>query len=164
MKKIFLSTFVILVFIFYSVYHQQQTAQIKTPTDTINPTDSPTSTPIPVSNSQPLIPTDTPTPTTAPKTVGQYKDGEYTGEVADAYYGNLQVKAIIQAGKIVDVQFLQYPNDRRRSIEINTEAMPYLKSEAIQAQSANVDVVSGATASSEGFVQSLKSALQQARS
>jgi len=92
-----------------------------------------------------------------------YKDGTYTGSSADAFYGNIQVQAVISGGKITDVQFLQYPNDRSRSIAINTLAMPNLKQEAIQAQSANVNIVSGATDSSNAFVQSLSSALSQAK-
>lgn len=92
-----------------------------------------------------------------------YKDGSYTGDAADAYYGLIQVKAVIQGGKITDVQFLQYPNDRQNSIEINTQAMPYLKQEAIQAQSSSVDIVSGATDSSQAFIESLGSALSQAK-
>ncbi len=104
-----------------------------------------------------------PNPTQAPITRSRYKNGSFTGDVADAYYGNIQVKAIINAGKITDVQFLQYPNDRSTSIEINQQAIPYLKQEAIQAQDYNVDIVSGATQSSEAFRQSLKSALDQAR-
>ncbi len=93
---------------------------------------------------------------------GTYKDGTYTGSVADAFYGNIQVQAIIKGGKITDVKFLQYPNDRPNSVAINQQAMPYLKQEALQAQSANVDGVSGATDTSQAFVQSLSSALQQA--
>src|SRR5258708_13680180 len=84
-----------------------------------------------------------------------YKDGSYTGRVADAQWGYIQVKAVIQNGKITDVQFLQYPNDRNHSIAINNYADPLLTSEAIQAQSANVDAVSGATDTSDAFIQSL---------
>lgn len=91
-----------------------------------------------------------------------YKDGTYTGSVADAFYGNIQVQAVIKGGKITDVKFLQYPNDRPNSVAINQQAMPYLRQEAIQAQSANVDGVSGATDTSQAFVQSLSAALQQA--
>lgn len=94
--------------------------------------------------------------------MGQYRNGSYTGAVADAFYGNVQVRAKISGGKLVDVQFLQYPNDRGHSIEINNYAMPLLTQEAIQAQSANVNGVSGASATSYAFVQSLQSALQQA--
>jgi uncharacterized protein with FMN-binding domain len=92
-----------------------------------------------------------------------YRDGTYTGVSADAYYGNIQVKVIIQGGRIADVQFLDYPQDRGTSVEINQQAMPYLRSEAIQAQTAPVDGVSGATDSSGAFNQSLSSALAQAR-
>ena len=91
-----------------------------------------------------------------------YKDGQYTGNVADAYYGNVQVEAVVQNGKISDVQFLNHPQDRSTSIQINNRAMPILKSEAIQSQSANVAVVSGATDTSQAFMQSLSSALNQA--
>lgn len=93
-----------------------------------------------------------------------YKDGQYTGDVADAYYGNVQVKVVVSNGKISDVQFLDYPHDRLTSQAINSQAMPYLKSEAIAAQSANVDIVSGATQTSEAFRQSLQSALTKAGS
>lgn len=92
-----------------------------------------------------------------------YKNGTFTGVSADAYYGNVQVEAVVQSGKISDVVFLDYPQDRSTSIRINTYAMPLLTSEAIQAQNANVDVVSGATATSGAFVQSLSSALAQAK-
>ena len=103
-------------------------------------------------------------PGTTPKAGTSYKDGEYTGDVADAQWGVVQVKAIIKDGKITDVQFLQYPNDRSRSVRINSTADPELTSEAVQAQSANVDIVTGATDSSEAFIQSLSDALSQARS
>jgi uncharacterized protein with FMN-binding domain len=94
---------------------------------------------------------------------GQYKDGQYTGSNADAFYGNVRVEASVQNGQLTDVQFQDYPHDRRTSQEINSQAMPWLKSEAIQAQSAQVDLISGATLTSEAFVQSLQSALDQAR-
>jgi uncharacterized protein with FMN-binding domain len=93
---------------------------------------------------------------------GQYKDGNYTGSVADAYYGNVQVKASISGGKIADVSFLQYPDTHSESVYINQQAMPYLKQEAIKSQNANVDIISGATFTSQAFIQSLTSALSQA--
>lgn len=91
-----------------------------------------------------------------------YKDGTYTGSAANAYYGNVQVQATIKNGKITDVEFLEYPNDNPNSQNINSQAMPYLKQEAIQAQSSQVDIVSGATLTSQAFAQSLQSALSQA--
>jgi len=95
--------------------------------------------------------------------MGQYKNGSYTGNVADAYYGNVQVKAVISGGKISDVQFLQHPSDRGTSIEINNYAMPILTQEAVQVQNSNVDIVSGATETSLAFRDSLSSALAQAK-
>lgn len=102
------------------------------------------------------------TATPATTTESAYKDGVYTGDVADAYYGNIQVKAIISGGKITDVQFLQHPQDNPNSISINEQAMPYLKQEALRAQKGHVNIVSGATDTSAAFVQSLSSALNQA--
>lgn len=106
-----------------------------------------------------------PTQTTAPspKPSGAYRDGSYTGSITDAYYGNVQVRAVISGGKITDVQFLDYPQDRNTSREISVQAMPVLASEAIQAQSATVDIVSGATQTSEAFRISLASALAKAK-
>ncbi len=95
--------------------------------------------------------------------MGQYKDGTYTGSVEDAYYGNYQVAAVISGGKISDIQFLQYPNDNQTSLSINTQAMVYLKEEALQAQNANVDIISGASDSSMAFQRSLQTALNQAK-
>lgn len=129
-----------------------------TPTPAPVPKPTPAPTPVPQPN-----PTPTPAPTPPPKPKGLYADGSYTGSVADAYYGNIQVQAIISGGKITDVIFLQYPSDRSTSRYINGQAMPYLKQEAIAAQSASVDVVSGATDSSLAFQQSLGSALAQAK-
>jgi len=102
-------------------------------------------------------------PTPAPKPKGQYKDGVYTGISADAYYGLVQVRVTISGGRLTDVQFLSYPNERSTSLSINGVAMPYLKQEAIQAQSANVNTVSGASNTSAAFRKSLGSALSQAK-
>jgi uncharacterized protein with FMN-binding domain len=107
-------------------------------------------------------PVATPAPVPVTKQTGQYKDGTYTGSSADAYYGTVQVQAVVQGGKLVTVNFLQYPSDRSTSRYINGQAMPMLQTEAIQAQSASVSGVSGATDTSAAFVQSLGSALSQA--
>ncbi len=101
-------------------------------------------------------------PTQAPA-LGLYRDGDYTGTEVDAYYGLVKVQATIKQGKLADVQFLEYPNDRRTSIRINNIAMPYLQQEAIQAQSARVDLISGATLTSQAFVESLQVALNSAK-
>lgn len=126
---------------------------------TLSQINNPAATPPPTSASAPA-PTSAPAPV---KPAGLYADGSYTGSPADAYYGTVQVKAIISGGQIADVQFLQYPSDRSTSRYINGQAMPMLTQEAIQAQSANVSGVSGATATSGAFVQSLASALALAK-
>lgn len=95
--------------------------------------------------------------------MGKYKNGTFTGSVEDAYYGNVQVQAVISGGKITDVIFLQYPNDNQTSIYVNSQAMPLLKQEAIAAQSAQVDGVSGASSTSPAFIASLTNALNQAK-
>ncbi len=162
MKKFIVAVSIIGAFVLYSfLYHSSSAALVPT-----NSTKSSSST----GSSSPVITTPPPTSGTTPSSTptsstsgGLYKNGSYTGSVADAHWGNIQVKAIIQNGKITDVQFVQYPNDRNRSIQINNYADPQLTQEAIQAQSAQVDVVSGATDSSDAFIQSLSDALAQAK-
>lgn len=123
----------------------------------LNPKPTPTPVPIPAP-----VPVPVPTPVPPPKPKGQYVDGSYTGPAVDVFYGLVQVKALVQGGRLVSVEFLQYPSDRRTSQQISSQAIPLLQSEAIQAQSANVDIVSGATSTSMGFQQSLGDALAQA--
>lgn len=159
MKKFVLSFSVVVLFLFYSLIQRKEGIVAK-PISAVIPSVGSTVNPSVVSSSQAFIPTST--VTSVPVASG-YKDGSFIGDTADAYYGNIQVKAVIQGGKISDVQFLQYPNDRRTSIEINSQAMPILTQEAIQAQNAQVDIVSGATDSSQAFIQSLTSALSQAK-
>jgi len=95
--------------------------------------------------------------------VGILTNGVYIGNAVDAYYGTVQVKATVQDGKLASVQFLQYPNERDTSRYINDQAMPLLTQEAIVAQSAQVDGVSGATFTSQAFKESLSSALALAK-
>jgi uncharacterized protein with FMN-binding domain len=144
-KKFLLSSFVILTFIAY-VFHERHLNAVAS---TAGSTTSPNIASIPT---QPI-----------PTNAGIYRNGTFTGPQVDAYYGLVQVQVIIQGGSISEVQFLQYPNDRRTSREINAQAMPWLVQEAIQAQSASVDLITGATLTSQAFALSLKSALQSAR-
>ena len=150
MKKLIIAAFVAITFVIYSLHQRSESPSTVASTSTSARTTSSGS------SSQ-----TTTTPATSNIT---YKDGEYTGDAADAFYGNIQVKATVSGGKLTDVQFLQYPNDRHDSVEINSQAMPQLKQEAIQAQSANVSGVTGATDTSQAFIQSLGSALKSAQS
>lgn len=94
---------------------------------------------------------------------GQYTDGTYTGLSAPSLYGPVQVAATITGGKISDVTFLVFPNDRPNSIAISNRSIPILTQEAIQIQSAEVDTISGATDTVIAFRESLADALQQAK-
>lgn len=103
------------------------------------------------------------TPTAAANKNAIYKDGLFKGKIADAFFGPLQVSVLINNGKIADVQFIDYPHDRRTSVRINNQANPRLQSEAIQKQSAQVNIISGATLTSRAFVESLQTALDSAK-
>lgn len=146
-KKVIVAALIIGVFVIYSLTHARESGA-----STASGASSSSS-----------FPGSSSTSTASSGPSAGYKDGAYTGRVADAQWGYVQVKAVISAGKITDVQFLQYPNDRERSIQINYYADPQLTQEAIQAQSAQVDIVTGATDSSEAFMQSLSDALTQAQ-
>ncbi|MFJ4680969.1 MULTISPECIES: FMN-binding protein [unclassified Kitasatospora] len=84
-----------------------------------------------------------------------------TGSAVDTRYGPVQVKVTVAAGKISRIDVVQYPTRDRRDQEINEYAIPVLNQEAIAAQSADIDVVSGATYTSDGYTRSLQSALDQ---
>ena len=156
MKKFMLASLIIGAFIIFSLVYNHTNTQAVLPT---SPTSSETTPgPIPSASGN----ADTPLASATPGR-GLYKDGTYDGSVADAQWGNVQVRAVIQNGRITNVTFLQYPNERDRSVRINSYADPQLVSEAIQAQNANVDVVTGATDTSEAFIQSLSDALSQAK-
>ena len=85
-----------------------------------------------------------------------------TGSTIQTRWGPVQVKITLKSGKLTDVTAVQYPTDNPRDQEINSYALPRLRSEALQAQSANIDTVSGATYTSDGYRQSLQSALDSA--
>jgi uncharacterized protein with FMN-binding domain len=161
MKKTVVSVVIIGAFVLYCFFYGHSGFAPVIPTTAVESRPSSSATAA-ASTSTPNA-SATPGATVTPAPGALYKDGSYTGSVDDAQWGVVQVKAIITNGKITDVQFLQYPNDRSRSVYINSIADPQLTSEAIQAQSANVDVVTGATDSSLAFIQSLTDALSQAR-
>jgi uncharacterized protein with FMN-binding domain len=85
-----------------------------------------------------------------------------TGDVAQTEWGPVQVQLIVAGDSITNVSVLQYPSGNGRDQEINDYALPILTQETIDAQSATIDMVSGATVTSGGYVQSLQSALDQA--
>jgi uncharacterized protein with FMN-binding domain len=99
--------------------------------------------------------------TTSP--AGSYADGVYTGPAEYTRWGDVQVQVTIRNGKITSVEEVQAPSDGR-SVRINSRAQPILESEAVAAQNANIDAVSGATYTSETYTASLQAALDQASS
>ncbi|WIY00746.1 FMN-binding protein [Amycolatopsis mongoliensis] len=123
----------------------------------------------PVATGRPLGGGTQPTRTTspaAPATPGSAGstggDGTFTGSAADTRYGPVQVQITVSGGKITDVQAIEYPQESGRDVRINSAAVPELNQEALQAQSAQIDTVSGATYTSEGYQQSLQSAIDAA--
>ena len=102
----------------------------------------------------------TATPSATPSTAAASATRTITGAVEQNRYGSFQVQVTFDGSKITAVQVLQSPEDRR-SQEINQQATPMLEQEALAAQSANIDTVSGATYTSESYKQSLQSAIDQ---
>ena len=86
----------------------------------------------------------------------------YTGPVAQTRWGPVQVKISVQGGKLTKVTILQHPSGNSRDAKINDYALPILINESLKAQSANIDMVSGATVTSGGYVESLQAALDEA--
>lgn len=84
------------------------------------------------------------------------------GQAVFSQYGTTQVAAVLEGRKLVDVQVLQHTTVGGRSTQIDAYALPQLRQEALAAGSATIDAVSGATITSEGYVQSLQSALDRA--
>ena len=127
-----------------------------TATATKQPTKKPTAKP--TATAQPTTaPTATQTPTKAPSGA---TDGSFTGDAISMRYGIVQVKITVQNGKIVDAQAVKVPtgsNDRYTQM-----AVPRLRDQTINAQSANIQGVSGASFTSYGWYKSLVSAIAKA--
>lgn len=85
-----------------------------------------------------------------------------TGQAIDTQYGPVQVRVSLKGSTIAAIDVLQYPSGHHEDAQINGYALPILNQEAMAAQSARIDAVSGATYTSDGYVRSLQSALDQA--
>lgn len=88
--------------------------------------------------------------------------GTVTGGVAQTRWGPVQVRVTLADGTITAVDVVQYPNGNGKDQQINSYALPILVQETLDAQSADIDMVSGATVTSVGYAQSLQSALDEA--
>jgi uncharacterized protein with FMN-binding domain len=109
-------------------------------------------------------PTDTTTDTSNAATTSTSTTipGTYTGSPVNTRWGIVQVRITVANGKITSSQAIEYPNDNGRDQQINAYALPILDAAVAQAQSANIDSVSGATVTSNGYTSSLQSAIDQA--
>ncbi|MGD0447833.1 MAG: FMN-binding protein [Candidatus Dormibacteria bacterium] len=125
-------------------------------------TPSPTVTPSGAPPSGGASPAPTATATATPAASG-LKSGSFTGQTYTNPYGNVQVQVVISGGKITGVKTLQYPNGHQQSVFINSQALPLLEQEVLKAQSAQINVVGGATFTSQGYAESVQSALDAAR-
>ena len=96
-------------------------------------------------------------------TSSRLKDGTYSGKSVSTQWGDVQVQIKVSGGKITTVNVLKYPSDNHHSRKINDRALPVYKKEAVEAQSADIQQVSGATVTYEGFTQSLQNAITQAK-
>lgn len=88
--------------------------------------------------------------------------GTVTGNTAETRYGPVQVKVTVTNGQVTSVEAVEYPTSRAKDVQINSYAIPRLDQEATAAKSANIDMISGATYTSTGFISSLQSALNKA--
>jgi len=88
--------------------------------------------------------------------------GTYTGDAVQTRWGIVQVQITVANGKIAKAEAVQFPNQNPRDQEINSYAVPQLNSEAVAQQTSSIDAVSGATVTSNGYIQSLQSAIDQA--
>ena len=86
----------------------------------------------------------------------------YDGAVASTRWGDVQVRITVTNGKVTASEAIAYPNGNGHDQQINAYAIPILNQEAVAAQSATISMVSGATVTSQGYVQSLQSALDKA--
>lgn len=98
---------------------------------------------------------------TASTSSGSVKSGSATGDSVFVRYGNVQVKVTAKNGKITDVQAVELPNGDGRSQMISQQVESMLRDQALQAQSAKINGVSGATFTSYGYATSLQSALDK---
>lgn len=93
---------------------------------------------------------------------GSGSSGTYTGDAVATRWGTVQVQIVVQNGKIVSSDAVAYPSDNPRDQQINAYAIPQLNAEVVAAQSGTIDAVSGATVTSDGYITSLQSAIDQA--
>ena len=112
----------------------------------------------PSSGATAAVPPATATPATGAPATGT---STLTGTTVETQYGPVQVQVTVTGTKITDVTAIQVPSGNGRDQQINSYAIPQLTQEVLTVQSAHVDMVSGGTYTSEGYLTSLQSALDK---
>ncbi|MFD9689324.1 FMN-binding protein [Kitasatospora sp. NPDC059088] len=102
-------------------------------------------------------------PAPAPASAAGGATRKVSGDTINTRYGPVQVQVTLAGSRITGVDVVKYPTEDRRDREINADALPTLNQEAISAQNAQIDAVSGATYTSDGYIRSLQSALDRAK-
>jgi uncharacterized protein with FMN-binding domain len=126
------------------------------------PTTVTTARPTTTTSTAPETTTTTAAPTTSTTTAGAPGAQTVDGPVVDTRYGPVQVRLTLQGHQIVDVTNLALPNHAARSQQINNRAGPMLRQEVLNAQSAQIDTVSGATTTSAAYIKCVQAILDQA--
>jgi uncharacterized protein with FMN-binding domain len=88
--------------------------------------------------------------------------GTFTGATVQTRWGPVQVQIVVANGKVTSADAIQYPTGNGNDARINSYAIPKLNAEVVKAQSAKIDMISGATVTSGGYLQSLQDAIDQA--
>ena len=132
------------------------------PTDPASPTDQAPSPSPSGDGGQPPAQSSQPAPTTKAAPTPQGVTGTFTGNRVQTQWGPVRVRITVQNGHIVRAQAIEYPNDNGHDLEINSWAVPQLQDETVQAGSAQIQSLGGATVTSMGYISSLQSALDKA--
>ena len=110
-----------------------------------------------------VTPSASSSPSTAPSGGTATSARTVTGAAADTMYGPVQVQITVKNGKVTAAQAVEYPENDPRDQQINSYAIPALNQETVAASSAKIDMISGATYTSQGYIGSLQSALDKVK-
>ena len=130
------------------------------PTQSAAPTPATPATPAKTKKAKPAATKKATAPATAPAASGA--SGTFTGATSNTQFGPVQVQITVSNGKITAAKALQFPNRDFRSQSISSQAIPYLVQETLAASSSNIQGVGGASYTSQGWYDSLVSALAKA--
>ncbi len=129
------------------------------PSGAASPSDGATS-----SGSSPATPKSAPTKTSAAAGTKTFTGSSVRVSEGFRTFGNVQVQVTITNGKITKLVAVDYPHRDPQSSEISQYSIPVLGQEVLKAQGTNIDIVSGATYTTQSYAQSVQAALDQAKS